>query len=105
MLGFIIWCVVGCMFFGFGVASFYSKRVVGFWAGGKIPAVTDMKAYNHAVGKLWCVFGIIFIFMGIPLLDGQNSPFVLLSVVGAMIWTIAMMVIYELGIMRKYRKE
>lgn len=105
MIGFIIWCLVGCMCSGIGVICFYSKSVVGFWAGGKTPEVTDMKAYNHAVGRLWCVFGIIFIFIGMPLLAGQNSPLVLLPVVGSVIWVIALMAIYELGIMRKYRQE
>lgn len=105
MIGFIIWCLVGCVYFGIGVSCFFSKRTAGFWANSKTPAVTDRKAYNRAVGKLWIVASIIFIFIGLPLLSGQNSPLIILTLFGSLLWVIAMMAIYELGIMRKYRKE
>ena len=41
--------------------------------------------YNHAVGKLFVIYGAILIALGLPLLSGQNSPFILLSVLGVMI--------------------
>lgn len=105
MIGFIIWCLVGCMWLGIGIACFFSKSTVGFWANVKVPEVTDRKAYNRAVGKLWIVFGIIFVFIGLPLLAGQNSPLIVLTLFGILIWAIVMMAIYELGIMRKYSRR
>ena len=57
------------------------------------------------MGKLFIVYGVIFILLGTPLLSGQNSPFILLSVVGIMIETIVTMAIYTLIIVKKYKKN
>jgi len=48
---------------------------------------------------------VILIILGLPLLLGQNSPFILLSVLGVMIETIAIMVVYSLFIERKYKEQ
>ena len=105
MLAFIIWAVFGCVFIGLGIYSFFAKKPTGFWSNVKTYEISDVRHYNIAMGKLWCVFGLLFIVLGLPLLDGQNSPLVLLSVIGCMVWAIAMMVIYEVVICRKYRKK
>lgn len=105
MLAFIIWVLVGCMFIGFGIVSFFSKKPSGFWANVKVYEFSDVRNYNIAMGKLWCVFGSLFILLGLPLLDGQNSPLILLSVIGCLIWAIAMMITYEVVICKKYRKK
>ena len=105
MIAFMIWCLCGCMFIGFGVASFLSKKPTGFWANSKMFEVTDTKKYNFAMGKLWCVFGCIFIIIGIPLLAGQNSPWGLVSVIGSLLWAVALMIIYEFIISKKYKKQ
>lgn len=104
MAGFIIWAVVGCCFTGMGIFSFFSRKATGFWANSKMFEVKDIRGYNHAVGKLLCAFGIVFIALGIPLLDGQNSPLVFISVFGVAFETIMVMVIYTLIIEKKYRK-
>ena len=67
--------------------------------------VTDVKGYNRAVGILWCVFGVCFALLGLPLLPGQNSAWVLFSVLGAMAEAIAAMAVYTVGIEGKYRKR
>ena len=36
-----------------------------------------------------------FVILGIPLLDGQNTPYVLLSVIGLMVETIVIMAVYS----------
>lgn len=51
------------------------------------------------------IFGIIFIILGTPLLDGQNTPYVLISIIGIEMETIISMAVYILGIERKYRKK
>lgn len=107
MIGFIIWAIVGCFFIGLGIFSFISKnpRPLGFWANAKVFEVSNVKKYNHAMGILWCVFGIVFIVLGIPLLGGQNNPLILFSVIGAMAEAIAVMVVYVLIIEKKFRKK
>lgn len=104
MAGFILWVLMGCVFVGFGIRCFFSRNPVGFWANSKMFEVTDVKNYNRAMGKLWCVFGFLFALLGIPMLADQNSPFILLSVIGSLIWAISFMAVYELVIRRKYQK-
>ena len=67
--------------------------------------MNDIKNYNYAVGKLFIAYGVIFNLLGTPLLRGQNTPLILLSVVGIMIETIVVMAIYTLVIDKKYRKN
>ena len=45
------------------------------------------------------------IILGIPLLEGQNTPYILLSVIGVMVETIAIMAVYSLGIVKKYEDK
>ena len=87
IIGFVIWCVVGCLFIVLGIYSFYSQKPMGFWANVQMFEVTDRKKYNAAVGKLFSVFGIVFILLGLPLLAGQNSPWIFLSQYNHVEWT------------------
>lgn len=105
MAVFIPWVLMGCVFIGFGIRCFFSGKPVGFWANAKMFEVTDTGKYNRAMGKLWCVFGLLFALLGIPMLADQNSPFILLSVMGSLIWAISFMAVYELVIRRKYQKH
>lgn len=105
IFGFIIWAIVGCIIIGIGISAIFSKKAVGFWANIKIFPVNDIKKYNRATGSLFIIYGVILIVLGIPLLSGQNSPYILLSVLGVMIETIAIMGIYSLVITKKYRKK
>ncbi len=102
IIGFVIWAIVGCVMIGIGISAFFSKKTVGFWANIKTIQVNDIKGYNRATGKLFVVYGVIFILLGLPLLDGQNSPLILLSVLGVLIETIAIMAIYSVSITKKY---
>ena len=105
IIGFVIYCIVGGLFIGFGISSFFSKIPVGFWENIKMCEVTDTRDYNKATGKLFLCFGIVFIILGLPLLAGQNSPLILLSVAGDIFLVITVMLVYELVIMKKYRKR
>lgn len=106
MLAFIICCLIGIGFIGLGIYSCFSKRETsfGFWANTAPLSVTDVKAYNKALGKLWCIYGIIFIILCLPLFAGQNSPYALISILGICFETIAVMVVYVLKIEKKYKK-
>lgn len=105
MIGFVIWMVVGVIIICLGIRAYLSRKVVGFWANIKPISVNDIRDYNRAVGKLFVIYGVILIVMGLPLLSGQNSPFILLSVLGVMIETIVIMTVYSLCIERKYKKQ
>lgn len=105
IIGFLIHCIAGSLFVIIGISSFFSKNPVGFWANIKMCEVTDARNYNKATGKLFLCFGAVFIILGLPLLTGQNSPLVLLSIAGDMFLIITVMLIYELVIMKKYRKK
>lgn len=107
MLGFILFSLCGIAFVLLGIYTFLSKKeaAFSFWANAKMFPVTNIKAYNRAVGKLWCAYGAIFIILGLPLLSGQNSALILLSIIGIMAETIAVMVIYVTVIEKKYRKK
>ncbi len=106
MIGFAVWMLVCVMFLGIGISSFKADKPVGFWANAKTPEIEDVKAYNRAVGKLWCVFAVVLALLGFPFLVAeQNSPLFFISIVGAMVAVIAIAVVYSLGIEAKYRKE
>lgn len=106
-MAFVIWLLMSIAFVILGIYASVSKKEVafGFWANADTFPVKDVKAYNRAVGKLWIVFGIVFSVLGLPLLKGQNNPFIILSVLGIMIEAIAAMVIYTTVIEKKYRKK
>ena len=104
-MAFVIWCLCGCLFIGLGVFAFFSKKPVGFWANVKTFAVNDVKKYNAAMGKLFCIYGLVFDLLGLPLLDGQSSPLAIVSVVGVMLSIIVLMVIYVTVIEPKYKKK
>lgn len=107
MAAFIIWAIMGAGFIGLGIYNIVSKRntASGFWANAKTLPMEDIQAYNKAVGKLWCVFGVVLILLGVPLLAGQNSPLIIISILGIMIETIVTMVVYTTVIEKKYRKK
>ncbi len=104
MVAFIIWCSAACIFIAFGIYCLFAKSVVGFWANtGNKPEVSDIKKYNKAMCILWCVFGLVMIALGVPLLAGDNSPFILITILGTPIEIIVTMVIYVTVIEKKYR--
>ena len=105
MIGFIIWSLFGVFIIGLGIKDMFSKKPVGFWANTEKIKVKDVKGYNRATGRLFITYGIVFIILGIPLLEGPNTPYILLSVIGVMVETIAIMAVYSLGIVKKYEEK
>ena len=102
MIGFVIWSLLGVFIIGLGIKDMFSKNPVGFWANTETIKVKDVKGYNRAIGLLFIIYGIIFVILGIPLLEGQNTPYVLLSV---MVETIVIMAAYSLVIVKKYEEK
>ncbi|MBR1477278.1 MAG: hypothetical protein IJ608_04875 [Lachnospiraceae bacterium] len=104
-IGFIVWAIVGLAIICIGIRALSSKKAVGFWANIKAIPIKDTKGYNCATGILFICYGVIFIILGLPLLSGQNNPYILLSALGVMIETIAIMAIYSLVVEKKYKEQ
>ncbi len=105
MTGFIFWAFIGILIIGFGIADFFAKKPAGFWANCKTIEVTDIKKYNRSVGIMFCIYGVVMILLGLPLLDEKYMPLILFSGIGIMAETIVMMVVYTVVIEPKYRKK
>lgn len=107
LIAFVIWVIIGVLFIVMGIYDFNSKKAkpFGFWANAEVAPIEDVKGYNRALGILWCVYGVLFTLIGLPLLDGQNSGLIIISILGAMLISIAAMVAYVVGIEPKYRKK
>lgn len=101
-MGFIIWTLLGIFFIGEGIYCIKSKKevAIGFWTNGKKPQIEEknIKAYNKALGKLWCVFGFFFILLGTPLLGEQNSPLIIITSIGSILEVIILMAVYTIKI-------
>ena len=104
---FIIWVMLGALFVIRGIFILRSKKAkpFGFWANAEPAPIEDVKGYNHALGILWCVYGILLALLGLPLLDGQNSGWILISIVGTLLISIAAMGVYTIFIEARYRKK
>lgn len=107
IVAFVLWLFVSLLFVALGIYIIKSKKAkpFGFWANAEAPEVTDVKGYNKALGKLWIIFGVGFAVDGLPLLAGQNSALVMISVIGAMFLCIGIMVYYSLAIEAKFKKK
>jgi len=107
VMAFVIWLLMSIAFVILGIYACISKKEVafGFWANAAAPEVTDVQGYNKALGKLWVVFGVAFGIIGLPLLAGQNSAIIILSVLGAMFLSVGTMIYYTLAIEARYKKK
>ena len=102
----IIWEIVGLVFILYGIYMILSKRQkpFGFYANIKeLPEVEDVKSYNRALGKLFGCYGAAFMLLGLPMLTGGFG--VVLSVIGTLFITIALVALYTLKVEKKYRKQ
>ena len=104
-MAFILWCLCFSLTLLLGICCFFSKKPVGFFANAKTFPVKDVKGYNRACGFLWGFYSLVGILAGLPLLEAQNDTLVLLSVLGVMGVTLALILIYVLIIEKKYRAK
>lgn len=108
-MGFIIWALAGILFIVGGIYCINSKKEVafGFWSNSKtaLIEVKNIKAYNKALGKLWCSYGFFFILLGLPLLVDENSPLIIIPSIGVIFELIIAMAVYTINIEGKYRKK
>lgn len=102
-MGFFIWTLITLIFVYISITIRKSNIPVNLFTFGDAPKVNDIKRYNKAVSNLWLVFTILFEMIGISLLFiKQNSPLVILIVLGVVFLVIGMMVMHT-KIESKYR--
>lgn len=102
-MGFILWTIISIVFVYIGITTRRSSIPVNLFTFSDVPKVNDVKGYNRAVSNLWLVFTVLFEMIGISLLFiKQNSPFVVLIVLGVVFLVIGMIVAY-IKIESKYR--
>ena len=107
LIGFMVWALVGAAIIAYGASAYRAKsaRPFGFWSNVKMFEVTDLKAYNKAVGKLFMIYGSVLVLLGLPMLAGQNNAWLVFTLVGVAFASIAAMAAYVTVIEPKYRKK
>ena len=105
LLAFVIWLLCGLLFTARGIYCMYAKKEIpfGFWANADTAPISNVAAYNRALGKLFTVAGILFILLGLPLLQEQNKAGIIISILGVMGECIVLMAVYTIKIEGKYR--
>ena len=104
IIGFVIWVLCSLLFVVIGIIAWNKKEPMGFWAQAEPPKVKNVKAYNRAVAKIWFFFAVVMLLLGLPLIfGGQNSPLIVLSILGSMFLAIAICVIY-IFVEKKYKE-
>ena len=106
-MAFIIWTIMGAMFVAMGICLFNSRKPkpFGFWANVKTESIENVRGYNRALGILWCVYGILFILLGLPLFEKANTGLIIIPILGVVFISIGAMIIYEIGIVPRYRRK
>ncbi len=110
MQAYIIWLGCSLLFVLIGISCFFAAKkgkVVGFWNNVeplKKEQLTDVAAYNKAIGKLFIAFGIGFALLGLPIPYGGPAG-VVFTMLGSFAMVIALVVTYVLKIEPKYRKK
>ena len=105
IMGFVIWVICGLLFVGIGIYDYRSKKQVGFWANFDVPEVEDVIGFNKAVGRLFIIYGVVFILIGIPLIPSifyKNILLVFIPIIGAVFETIWLMVYFVMKIEKDY---
>ena len=104
--GFSAFALIGLFFLIMGIRCLHSEKPSGFWANAEQFEVTDVRAYNRTMSKLWFVAAVLYTALGLPLLTPANILLVILvSVVGCMIVSIGLMIFFTTVIEPKYRKK
>lgn len=103
---FLAFALIGLFFLIIGIRCFFSDKPSGFWANAEQFEVTDVRAYNNAMGRLWIVAALLYTALGLPLLNPKNIlPVILITIVGCMIVSIGIMIFFTTVIEPKYRKK
>lgn len=105
-LSIVVWC--SALFIVItGLCDYHSKKPVGIYTNVKAPElekITDLKAYNRAVGKLGFVYGGAFIIIGLISIFVNVITALIIILINAFLGVIIMIMVYEMIIDKKYVK-
>ncbi len=104
MIGaFIFWLIMGLFIISYGVyvRNNKDKKSFKFWANIESISVKNVSEYNTAYSKLIIFYGIFFSLLGVPLLKGQNNPFMFITIIGVVFLTVISIAVYMLKIENK----
>lgn len=103
---FSAFALIGLFFLLMGIRCRHLDKPSGFWTNAEQFEVTDVRAYNKAMSKLWFVAAFAYTALGLPLLTPANILLVILiSIVGTMIVSIGLMIFFTTVIEPKYKKR
>lgn len=105
-IAFVIWSALSVFYLFIGIFSTRSKKAVNFFANVETNKnISDVAAYNRSVGKLWIVFAVGFEVFALPFLSSQqNSPAILISILGVIFLVIVLVYSY-MRILNKYQTK
>lgn len=103
---FLIPTVLALAFLVMGLYQRFSHHETpfGFWANAKTGPVRDVTGYNHALGWLWCCFGLYLLLLELPLLLLDSTLGALLFILGIAFGSLGLMLWYVLYIEPKYKR-
>ena len=103
-MAFAIWALVSVLMIVIGIVTMNMKKPAGFFANLPAPeTVTDTRAYNRSLGKLWIVYGILLCLSGLPLLNPKPGALIIVTMLGTVFSTMGLLVVYTGFIAPKYR--
>lgn len=104
LLSIVCW-IIAIFFIFYGIMVVHSKKPAGIYSNVKAPElneISDLKAYNRAVGKLIIGYAVLLIAVGIAEINASKITAAVLILVSVFPGAIAMMIIYETVISPKY---
>lgn len=102
-MAFVFWCAVSALMIVIGIITYNMKKPAGFFANSPAPeTVSDVTAYNHALGKLWFVYAVLLALSGLPLLNEKPGGLIIITMLGTVFSTLALVCIYVAVIAPKY---
>ena len=104
--GFLVFLGCAAVFYALSVNAMISKLPVGIWSHEKErPKVSDVKAYNHAVARMFAAYASLLILASLPILFKMGEVWVLMiSVLGIISITLGLLVA-AVRIDQKYRRR
>lgn len=103
MILFLACMLCGAIFLGMGVYAARRKTPMNFWSGVDVPSesISDIPAYNRAMGKLWGGYSAVYFISGLVGLWRPMAATVLMCVLGSG-GAVALVLVYK-RIEKKYR--
>lgn len=101
---FFVSCMIcWAIFLGLGVYAVRRRTPMNFWSGAQVPSenITDIPAYNRAMGRLWGGYSAVWFISGLVGLWRPVAATVLMSVLGAA-GAVVLVLVYK-RIEKKYR--